>query len=233
MMGEFAVILPAAGSSSRFGGPRNKLLEPLGGISVIARAMQAFLQRDDVAAIIVPTQASTDLLAQADDALRRCMNDRRVGRCVGGGCRAESVRAALMQVPERIEWVAVHDAARPLISQALIDRTLAAAIQHGAAVPAMPVHLTIKQAPGPLPARVQRTVPRHELWAMQTPQMMRRTELLAAFASCPMPLEQVTDDVQLLELAGKDVYLVGGEERNLKVTTPMDLKIAELYLHVE
>ncbi len=78
----------------------------------------------------------------------------------------------------------------------------------------------------PLAARVQETLPRHELWAMQTPQVMRRGELLEAFEKCPVGLDQVTDDVQLLELMGKDVWLVEGEERNLKITTVTDLQIA-------
>jgi 2-C-methyl-D-erythritol 4-phosphate cytidylyltransferase len=125
-------------------------------------------------------------------------------------------------------WVAVHDAARPLVSQDLINRTLEAALQHGAAVPAMPVHLTIKQASGPLPARVTKTVPRNELWAMQTPQIARRAALLEAFERCPLPLEQITDDMQLLELAGHEVWLVQGEERNLKITTPIDLDLARV-----
>jgi 2-C-methyl-D-erythritol 4-phosphate cytidylyltransferase len=77
---------------------------------------------------------------------------------------------------------------------------------------------------------VTRTVPRAGLWAMQTPQVMRRAELLEAFERCPIPLEQVTDDVQLLELAGREVWLVEGEERNLKVTTRMDLSVAALWL---
>ena len=94
----------------------------------------------------------------------------------------------------------------------------------------MPVSLTIKQADGPLPARVQRTLPRASLWAMQTPQVMRRADLLRAFETCPLPLEQVTDDVQLLELAGQPVWLVEGDERNLKVTTRMDLRVAEMVL---
>ena len=116
------------------------------------------------------------------------------------------------------------------MSQELIDRTLAAAVEHGAAVPALPVKLTIKQATGPLPAQVERTVPRDTLWAMQTPQVMRRAALLDAFERCPIPLDQVTDDVQLLELPGDDVWLVPGDERNLKITTPMDLKLAELLI---
>ena len=133
--------------------------------------------------------------------------------------------SGLKMIPDALEWVAVHDAARPLVSQELINRTLAAAIEHGAAVPALPVTLTIKQPP-PLPARVVRTVPRHDLWAMQTPQVMRRRALLDAFDRCPLPLEQVTDDVQLLELIGTEVWLVAGDERNLKITTPTDLIVA-------
>ena len=88
---------------------------------------------------------------------------------------------------DSIEWVAVHDAARPLVSQALIDRTFQAALAHGAAAAALAVHLTIKQAAGPLPARVQANARRHDLWAMQTPQAMRRQDLLDAFACLPDP----------------------------------------------
>jgi len=84
------------------------------------------------------------------------------------------------------------------VSQTLITRTLSTARRHGAAVPAMPVALTIKQAHGPLPAKVQRTIPRHELWAMQTPQIMGRADLLAAFETCPIPLDQITGRRQLL-----------------------------------
>jgi 2-C-methyl-D-erythritol 4-phosphate cytidylyltransferase len=117
-----------------------------------------------------------------------------------------------------------------LVSQALIDGAFRAALEHGAAAAALPVHLTIKQAAGPLPAPVQRTVARDQLWAMQTPQAMRRRDLLDAFDACPIPLAQVTDDVQLLELCKKPVWLIEGEERNLKITTPLDLRIAQLLM---
>ena len=162
--------------------------------------------------------------------LREALRSEKVRLCDGGPSRAHSVWNALKRVDAGIEWVAVHDAARPLVSQDLIHRTLAAAVLHGAAVAAMPVHLTIKQATGPLPARVERTIPRQQLWAMQTPQIMRRADLLRAFETCPIALDQVTDDVQLLELGGQEVWLVAGEERNLKITTAMDLKIALLHL---
>jgi 2-C-methyl-D-erythritol 4-phosphate cytidylyltransferase len=124
------------------------------------------------------------------------------------------------------EWVGVHDAARPLVSQPLIDRVLNAARTHGAAAPAIPVHSTIKQAQGPLPARIQATLARDQLWAMQTPQIMRRTDLLDAYARCPIPLERITDDIQLLESTGRDTWLVEGEETNIKITTTQDLRLA-------
>jgi len=155
------------------------------------------------------------------------LNDVRVIVAAGGASRAQSVRNGLRSI-RSVNWVAVHDAARPLISQDLIDSILTAAVKHGAAAPALPIALTVKQAAGPLPARVHRTVPRQDLWAMQTPQIMRRTDLMQAFDNCPLPLEDITDDVQLLELSGKDVWLVPGDERNLKITTTTDLRVADL-----
>jgi 2-C-methyl-D-erythritol 4-phosphate cytidylyltransferase len=222
-MPSLAIILPAAGTSARFGADRDKLLEPLDGQSVIARSVEAFLHRRDVEQVLIPTRRP-DLLAP------ELPRDPRLNFCRGGSCRAASVRSGLEMVHERVEWVAVHDAARPLISQELIDRTFAAAMEHGSAVPAMSVTLTIKEATGPLPARVDRTVPRQNLWAMQTPQIARRDDLEDAFAKCTLPLEQITDDVQLLELAGREVWLVAGDERNLKITTPLDLTLAAMLL---
>jgi len=228
-MPEFAVIIPAAGSSTRFGS--NKLRATLASLDVLHHSLEAFLRRSDVSCLVMP--ARDHGFSQGED--RRTYADLierepRFTWAAGGASRAESVLIALRCVPQSIEWVAVHDGARPLISQELIDRTFAAARQYGAAVPALPVTLTIKQALGPLPARVERTLPRAQLWAMQTPQIMRRADLLAAFETCPIPLSQVTDDVQLLELAGQPVWLVEGEERNLKITTPADLRLAEMFL---
>jgi 2-C-methyl-D-erythritol 4-phosphate cytidylyltransferase len=151
----FAVIIPAAGRSVRFGGPRNKLQESLAGITVIQRSVEAFLRRADVLHVVIATTP-----AQPGEAVPPPVAaiDSRISFTPGGDNRAQSVLLALRQIPKTVEWVAVHDAARPLVSDALIDRTLAAARQYGAAVPAMPVPLTVKQANGPLPARVQRTL---------------------------------------------------------------------------
>lgn len=254
-MPRFAVILPAAGSSSRFGGPRSKLIEPLAKIPVITRAVMAFVQRSDVHQVFVaapndpyafaaPGQQNLSRLDDKPVAGRAnelwealsaepSVKNRLGGQIAlvpGGASRAESVWSALKRVPAEVEWVAIHDAARPLVSQDVIDRTLEAAVKHGAAAPAIAVPLTIKQASGPLPAKVDRTVPRHNLWALQTPQIMRREALLSAFEQCVYPLEQVTDDLQLLELTGRGAWLVQGDEKNLKITTPQDLLLAELLL---
>jgi 2-C-methyl-D-erythritol 4-phosphate cytidylyltransferase len=254
-MPRFAVILPAAGSSSRFGGAGSKLIADLAGVPVIARAVLPFIQRPDVQQILIAVPndpfavapPSQQNLARIDDPVPRgraneiwdalsrdpAIKNRLGGQISlvpGGGTRAESVRAALRSVARDVEFIAIHDAARPLVSQALIDRTLAAAIEHGAAGPALPVSLTIKQADGPLPAKVQRTVPRQQLWAMQTPQIIRRDWLQQAFDECVYPLDQITDDLQLLELTGRDAWLVAGEESNIKITTPADLRMAESML---
>lgn len=228
-MSTLAVILPAAGASVRFGS--DKLGETLAGRPVLARTIDAFAARDDVAQIVLATSEAGRAQAEAIVDAARSRHPRMAFACVlGGATRAHTVLNAARSIDASIEWLAIHDAARPLVSGELIDRTFAAAREHGAAAPAMPVALTIKQATSPLPAVVERTVPRANLWAMQTPQVMRRADLLNAFARCPLPLEQVTDDVQLLELAGVPVTLVPGEERNLKLTTRLDLRLAELLL---
>ncbi|MDP9172510.1 MAG: 2-C-methyl-D-erythritol 4-phosphate cytidylyltransferase [Planctomycetota bacterium] len=221
-----AVILPAAGSSTRFGAVASKLFQLLCGEPVLNWTVRAFAGRADVRQIIIPTHEPDEVrgcLAKLGDAERH-----KIKLCDGGTCRAGSVREGALASSADIPWLAVHDAARPLTSQGLIDRTFTAALKHGAAAAALAVHLTIKEAVGPLPAQVCRTVPRDQLWAMQTPQIMGRGDLLEAFAACPIPLEKVTDDVQLLELAGKPVWLVTGEDRNLKITTPLDLQVAEM-----
>lgn len=216
-MSQLAVILPAAGQSTRFGGRDNKLHTDLAGATVLHRSIRAFVDRTDVDSIIV-VGADPDFTSE------------KISRRGGGSSRAQSVLNGLRAIPSHMEWVAIHDAARPLVSQHLIDETFAAAKRFGAAVPALPVHLTIKLATGPLPAKVERTIPRESLWTMQTPQIMRRADLLEAYDKCPVPLDQITDDVQLLELIGKPVYLIVGEERNLKITTPIDLEIAKIIL---
>lgn len=232
-MPALAVIIPAAGVSRRFG--RDKLAMELHGHSVLYHAVTAFASRrlKDVCGVWIATQPRVDLGADLPQDIRRLLLEYPAGFLTfaeGGDTRAQSVLQALRRLPTDIEWVAVHDAARPLVSQELIDQTFLAAQAHGAAAPALPIALTVKQAVGPLPAHVEKTIPRHTLWAMQTPQIMRRSDLLQAFATCPLAFNEITDDAQLLELAGKPVWLVPGDERNLKMTTPMDLRLAQWWM---
>lgn len=221
-----AVILPAAGRSTRFGA--DKLRALLRGAPVVVHTLLAFTHHPAVAMVIVAQGVDGGPFAAQGDGTFEPVHAK-VRVVAGGPTRAQSVWNALKLVPPEIEWVAIHDAARPLVSRELIDRVLATAIEHdAAAAPALAVQLTVKQATGPLPATVEKTVPRKRLWAMQTPQIVKRSDLLAAFENCPIPLEDVTDDVQLIELAGGEVWLVPGDERNLKITTATDLKLAEM-----
>ncbi len=224
-----AVILPAAGASTRFG--RNKLLEPLGGVSVLVRAMMPFTQATQsftLEGFYIATSSVTHAHLAGSEALNAIRTPIRF--LDGGATRAQSVLNALTQIPAHVDFVAIHDAARPLVSVPLIERLYAHALSYGSAIPALPVKLTIKQATGPLPARVQRTIPRHTLWEMQTPQVIRRADLIAAYERRPIPFEQITDDAQLLEIAGLEAWLVEGDESNLKLTTPQDMALAEQLL---
>lgn len=225
-----AVVIPAAGSSSRFGAGRNKLVQILGAEPVIVHTLRCWLARNDVSEVVIAADDGSDVARETCESWRKILNDPRVRRVSGGRTRAHSVLQAIKALSGAAEWVAVHDAARPLVSQRLIDATLALGQEHGAAVPALPVHLTIKRAVGALPAKVIATLPRHELFAMQTPQIARRAALLDAYDKCPIPLEQITDDMQLIELSGGEVWLSAGDERNLKITTQQDLLIAEMLL---
>jgi len=222
-MGKITVILPAAGGSTRFGAGKNKLLELLGGKPVIRWSVELFLKRQDVLNIVIPCSHRAVFAEVLPD-------DPRLVYSEGGDCRARSVKNALRLAEGESEWIAVHDAARPLVTDDLVDRVLDGAKRVGAAAPAMPVIPTIKQTQGPLPAKVVKTLPRHTLYAIQTPQIIVKSRLVEAFDACPMPLNEVTDDTQLVELAGGEVLLVLGDAQNLKITEPHDLVLAQEWI---
>jgi 2-C-methyl-D-erythritol 4-phosphate cytidylyltransferase/2-C-methyl-D-erythritol 2,4-cyclodiphosphate synthase len=147
----------------------------------------------------------------------------------GGATRQATVRNALAHLPDGVRFVAVHDAARPLVSHALLDRLIATAMQYGTAIPALPVQDTLKRADNG--RTVQATVAREGLYRVQTPQVSRADWLINAHRrAAEEGFEQATDDAQLLERAGYPVHLVDGDPRNLKLTTPDDLHLLRLHI---
>lgn len=221
-----AALVAAAGSSTRMGGV-NKLLEPLDGIPVLARTLEA-LQRAELVDEIVVATREADLMVIAElchtYGITKC---KKVIR--GGESRAHSVMLAAMEADKSMELLAVQDGARPLVTPVLIDDVIRQARRCGAAAPAVPVKDTIKVA-GENGAVLQ-TLDRSALRAVQTPQVFTADILKAALQSVLEQGIDVTDDCGAVERLGKTVYLVDGDESNLKITTPGDIVLAEAILH--
>lgn len=215
-------VIVAAGSASRMGGI-DKVMAPLGGEPMIVRTVRAFQNCDAIASIVIVTRE--DLIRPISGL---CRDMGKVTAVVAGGSsRQASVWLGLNALPKTIKLAAVHDGARPLISWQVIDRVVRAANTYGAAAPAVPVKDTIKVVRGGL---VQETPDRSSLMAVQTPQVFDFDLLRGALKKAEADGASVTDDCSAVERTGMKIKIVEGDERNLKVTTPMDLKIAELLL---
>lgn len=215
-------VIVAAGSASRMGGI-DKVMAPLGGTPMVARTAAAFQNCDAIAEIVIVTRPD---LIRPISAL--CAGMDKVRAVVAGGSsRQESVWQGLNALSEDIQLAAIHDGARPLVSNLVIDRTVRAANSYGAAAPAVPVKDTIKVVKGGL---VEKTPDRATLQAVQTPQVFDFDLLRGALKKAEEEKAAVTDDCSAVERLGMKVKIVEGDERNLKVTTPMDLKIAEMLL---
>ncbi|HWE39523.1 MAG TPA: 2-C-methyl-D-erythritol 4-phosphate cytidylyltransferase [Isosphaeraceae bacterium] len=228
-MGHFAVILPAAGRSSRFGDAREKkVFAELDGRAVWLRAVEPFLNRDDVAQTIVAiAPEDRELFERRFRANVAFLNIRVIE---GGAERSDTIARALEAVDEACEFVAVHDAARPCATADLIDAVFDAARAHGAAVPGLAVTDTLKRVT--LDGTIVETVPRADLRAVQTPQAFRRDLLVRAYANRGRlgPSGSVTDDAQLVEAIGHPCRVVAGSPSNLKITTTADLRLASALL---
>ena len=212
-------VLVAAGSSTRMG--FDKLSFDLGGETVLERSVRAFDECPEVDELVIVTGASGE---NAQRAAARCKKPVRLVR--GGSTRAESARSGVAAAHGRL--VAVHDAARPFVSQSVIADTIAAAARCGAAAPAVPVKDTIKTVAED--GAVTGTPDRSTLRAVQTPQVFEADLLKASLQSALENEVPVTDDCSAVERLGKVVYLIDGDEENLKITTPVDLVIAEAIL---
>jgi 2-C-methyl-D-erythritol 4-phosphate cytidylyltransferase len=225
-MSTFAVILPAAGKSQRFGDPRRKKpFVELKGRPVWVRAAEMFINRDDVVQTLVCiAPEDMDWFKEKYAPNLAFMN---VEIVAGGPTRAESVENALARVSADVDYVAVHDAARPLIVKKWIDAVFDAARHSGAAIPAVPLSSTVKRVDG---QKIVETVDRRGLWAAQTPQVFARQLLVEAYGR--RDGFDATDEAQLVERMGQPVAVVEGWPMNLKITTGDDFRMAEALLDV-
>ena len=218
-------LVAAAGSSSRMGGV-NKLLQPLDGVPVLARTLTALQLARQVDGIVIAAREE-DLVE-----ISRLCHTYGITKCAkvvrGGETRAHSVLLAALEAPPETELLAVQDGARPLVTPELIDRVISAAARCGAAAPAVPVKDTVKSVREG--GAVAETLDRSSLRAVQTPQVFEASLLKAALQSAVEQEIPVTDDSSAVERLGKVVFLVEGDEENLKITTPTDLILAEAVL---
>jgi len=214
-------ILLCAGRGERLGAELPKAFVPLAGRPLFTWSLEA-LQRCaaiDGIVLVGPTRTLRDLIAASG-----CSSAKIVGWSEGGEARQHSVGRGLHVLPEGCTHVAVHDSARALVTPDVVARAVAEALEHGAAIAAVPQADTLKQGTLGL---ITGTVPRSGLWAAQTPQVFRRDWLERAHREAT---EVATDDAALVEWLGHPVRLSLGDPLNFKITTAADLELAEAWL---
>jgi len=219
---KFAVIMPAAGASSRFHDQNyKKPFAPLADRAVWLHAAEKFLHREDVVQLLLVISPQDreyfDFKFSANVAILG------IDVVDGGKERADSVENALARLKPEVEYVAIHDAARPCIADEWISKVFEAAVKSGAAILGLPVSSTLKRVRDG--SQIVETVPREGLWEAQTPQVFRRAILLEAYGR--RAGFQATDDAQLVERLGKPVSIVRGSPVNMKISTKEDLRLAE------
>lgn len=221
------VIIVAAGSASRMGGI-NKITAPLFGMPVIARTVSMFNNNPSVSDIVLVTR--NDMILDLQNILNKYNLSKVTDIIEGGSCREESVKKGFERIVknQNIKTILIHDGARPLVSDIVIDGVIKATEEFLAVVPAVPVKDTIKRV-GEL-GKVEQTVDRSNLVNIQTPQGFSVSLLSEAFEKAGEDLSLFTDDASIVEAAGMPVYTVMGDYKNIKITTPEDLILAEAYL---
>ncbi len=220
-----SAIIAAGGRGQRLGAPVPKQLLSIGGQSILERSVGLFLDHPQIDELIVALPA--DLAADPPAYLRQASKPVRV--VAGGARRQDSVCNAFRVVADAADLIVVHDAARPFASPDLISRTIAAAVESGAALAALPARDTVKRSAGAGVAVVGETLPRESIYLAQTPQAFTRRVLREALALGDVGAE-ATDEAALAERAGHIVRLVEGEQANIKITTPEDLAVSDAML---
>lgn len=217
------VAVPAAGMGTRMGGVRKPFLD-LSGEPLLLRTLRPFLQHPQVISVAVALgegdfESPPSWLAEADPRIRIVR---------GGETRGDSVREALFALPDSVDVVAVHDAARPLVTGEIIDRCLAEVGPGRGAVAGWPAVDTLKEVDEE--GRIVGTPPRDRIWHAQTPQVFPRDLIQQAYMAAKETGVADTDDSALVERIGGRVAMVLGTPFNLKVTRPEDLPLAEFFL---
>ncbi|MFQ5345817.1 MAG: 2-C-methyl-D-erythritol 4-phosphate cytidylyltransferase [Mariprofundus sp.] len=224
-----AVLLLAAGSSSRFGGDLPKQYVEVGGKAIILHTLDHLMLEPRICAV-------QPVIAENDNYFANIVKGKRfpfqlLPAVTGGAERSISMQRGLHALPADIELVAVHDAARPLPSKTLLSDVLDVAERFGAAIPGLPVHDTIKRIDAE--GKVLETPPRHDLRAVQTPQVAKRQWFEKAIMQESDGLHRHTDDASLLEAAGFEIHISRGDVLNRKITTREDLAWLESQLSMQ
>ncbi len=214
-------IIAAAGSGRRLGSAKPKQMLDIGGGSMLQHSLKAFLAHPRISDVIVVLPQGTAAIALSGVESERLAAVRTV---TGGDRRQDSVANAFDKIDLATDVVLIHDAARPFVSAALIDRTIDAAMTHGAAIAAVQSRDTVKRVEGDV---IVDTIPREGIYLAQTPQGFRRDVLAAAVAAGRSGVE-ATDEAMLAERAGYQVHVVDGDPGNVKITTAEDLEAARL-----
>src|SRR6202050_452205 len=230
-MGRTVAILPAAGLGTRMGAETPKQFLELDQLPLVIFTLRRWAACSEIAEFLIAT------LADEAESLAARISKEKLGRPVrvvrGGGSRQESVGNALAEVQTDTEIILVHDAVRPLVTCEQIDRVIAAAREHGAAILGVPALDTVKEVkrtslPGDV-ALITATIPRERVVLAQTPQVFQTSLLREAYAQAARDGYSASDEAGLVERLGHDVYVVLGSTRNLKVTRPGDMELARFY----
>lgn len=225
MNSKVCTLIPAAGEGRRMAHVVKKPYLKFAEKPILAHTIQRFDQNSAVDAIFVIVDRDDFTLCE-ETVLRPYAFTKVQGLVAGGDTRQQSVYNGIRTLSADVDFVIVHDGVRPFVTDTIIFECLAAADAHGAAVTAIPVKDTIKIAN---PNRfIVETPDRDTLWAVQTPQVFRKSLLETAHQEAEARNITATDDASLIEKLGFPVKLVRGSEANLKITTPVDLQIAEV-----
>lgn len=223
MAGNVAVIICAAGASTRFGGSRKKPFVDVAGRATFVRSIEFFADRDDVKQVLLAINPEDEEIVEVKWGAN--LKFFGVKTYFGGKERFETVQKGLQLIKDDIELVAVHDAVRCCLQNEWLDDCFAKAAKEGAAILAAPVVATLKDARD---NQIQKTVDRTNLYEAQTPQVFKAGIIKKAYAKLSeLDKEKISDDAQLVEALGEKIAIVETDSSNIKITTPADLPIAE------